>query len=76
MMRQVNVMEKLLTMDILEAEAAANEPALAEVFAQMQRANEAIKADRVEIDRLKTETWAIASQTRSVLEQLEAAHSC
>ena len=69
-------MEKSLTFDVLETEPAGDEPVLANYFAQMQRANAVMKSDQLEIDRLKSETWAIANQTRTVLQQLEAKVSC
>ena len=66
-------MAKTLTFKTLENEPVDREAALEHYFAQMQRANELMKQDQEEINRLKAETQAIGVQTRAVLEQLEAA---
>ena len=66
-------MAKTLTFETLENETVDREAALEHYFAQMQRANELMKQDQEEINRLKAETQAIGVQTRAVLEQLEAA---
>ena len=66
-------MAKTLACEVTENEAAALEAALAECIAEMELANERMKQDQDEINKLKAETQVIAAQTRTILEQLEAA---
>ncbi len=66
-------MAKTLTFEVPESEAAALEAALAKCIAEMELANERMKQDQDEINKLKAETQVIAAQTRTILEQLEAA---
>lgn len=61
-------MPKTLTVEFLESETTE----LENILSKIQSANEVMKRDQIVIDRLKMETRAIAEQTRSVLDQLEA----
>jgi hypothetical protein len=61
-------MAKALTVEFSESEAIE----LENILSKIQSANEAMKRDQVVIDKLKMEPRAIAKQTRSVLDQLEA----
>ena len=62
-------MAKTLTLEFPESDVAELET----ILVQMQHANEQMKRDQEEIDNLKMETRVIATQTRGILEQLEAA---
>lgn len=62
-------MAKTLTFEFPESDVAELET----ILMKMQRANEQMKRDQEEIDNLKMETRAIATQTQGILEQLEAA---
>jgi hypothetical protein len=65
-------MSKPLTFEFTAEEVAEFEATMEALFAEMQRANEPMKQDQAEIDRLKAETRAIAEETRAIIEQLEA----
>ena len=66
-------MAKTLTFEVTENEAAALEGARAKCIVEMEPANDRMKQERDEIDKLIAETQVIAAQTRTILEQLEAA---
>lgn len=48
-------------------EQAGYEADLGLLLAEAERLNEMMRADRAEIERLKSETWALRAETRALL---------
>lgn len=40
---------------------------LSQLMAEVERLNELMRSDRAEIERLKSETWALKAETRALL---------